>query len=230
MIPWNEALWPMLGAVLAGGLIGLEREWRGRPAGLRTHILVALSACLLMLAALHQSHWAFGSIPSRNIMTDPTRMAHGVLTGIGFLCAGVIFRQGFSVHGLTTAASLWMTAALGLMFGAGLFWLAAVGTAVTGAILVLLKLVSSRVPAVMAASVDVSWARGDRETGPKVEALIKAVDRRAFAARDGLSAEGQTICRYWRIRLKQREKFNLLALQLADLSGVVAFKVECDED
>ena len=92
---------PLIGAVLAGGLIGFEREWRGRAAGLRTHLLVALASCLLMLAAMSQGQWAFEALPDENIVTDPTRMAHGVLTGIGFLCAGVIFRTGFSIHGLT---------------------------------------------------------------------------------------------------------------------------------
>ena len=96
---------PILGAVVAGGLIGFEREWRGRAAGFRTHILVSLASALLMLAAMGQADWAFRALPDENIVTDPTRMAHGVLTGIGFLCAGVIFRTGFSIHGLTSAGS-----------------------------------------------------------------------------------------------------------------------------
>ena len=131
----NGALWPILGAVVAGGTIGLEREWRGRAAGFRTHILVSLASALLMLAAMRQADWAFRALPDENIVTDPTRMAHGVLTGIGFLCAGVIFRTGFSVHGLTTAASLWITSAIGLLFGAGLYGLGALGTGVTALIL-----------------------------------------------------------------------------------------------
>ena len=121
----NGALWPILGAVVAGGTIGLEREWRGRAAGFRTHILVSLASALLMLAAMRQADWAFRALPDENIVTDPTRMAHGVLTGIGFLCAGVIFRTGFSIHGLTTAASLWITSAIGILFGAGLYALGA---------------------------------------------------------------------------------------------------------
>ena len=109
---------PLLAAVLAGGLIGFEREWRGRAAGLRTHILVCLASALLMEAAVSQGAWRFHALPGTEIVSDPTRMAHGVLTGIGFLCAGVIFRAGFSIHGLTTAASLWITAAIGLLLGA----------------------------------------------------------------------------------------------------------------
>ena len=95
---------PLLAAVLAGGLIGFEREWRGRAAGLRTHILVCLASALLMEAAVSQGAWRFHALPGTEIVSDPTRMAHGVLTGIGFLCAGVIFRAGFSIHGQTRPA------------------------------------------------------------------------------------------------------------------------------
>ena len=124
----ESAFLPIVGAIVAGGLIGFEREWRGRAAGLRTHILVCLASSLLMLAGMSQGDWAFEALPDENIVTDPTRMAHGILTGIGFLCAGVIFRTGFSIHGLTTAASLWITSAIGILFGAGLLGLGVVST------------------------------------------------------------------------------------------------------
>ncbi|HWU78644.1 MAG TPA: MgtC/SapB family protein [Caulobacter sp.] len=118
---------PILGALLAGGVIGFEREYRARPAGLRTHVLVSLASALLMLAAVHQVRW-MSDTPAEVLRIDPVRMAHGVLTGVGFLCGGVIFQQGVSVHGLTTAASLWITSAIGTLFGVGLYGLATVGT------------------------------------------------------------------------------------------------------
>ena len=157
---WDFLL-PIAGSIVAGGVIGLEREWRGRAAGFRTHILVSLASALLMLAAMSQADWAFRALPDENIVTDPTRMAHGVLTGIGFLCAGVIFRTGFSIHGLTTAASLWITSAIGLLFGAGLYALGASATAVTAAILILLRLISRNLPAQTLIDVEVAWARDD---------------------------------------------------------------------
>ncbi|WP_380879475.1 MgtC/SapB family protein [Sphingomonas sp. DBB INV C78] len=125
---------PILGAVLAGAVIGAEREFRASPAGFRTHILVSLSCALLMLAAVHQIRWLTDT-PDEIIRIDPVRMAHGVLTGIGFLCGGVIFREGFSVRGLTTAASLWMTASLGILFGVGFYSLAIAGAVATVLIL-----------------------------------------------------------------------------------------------
>lgn len=131
MDPLNpDLLWPIVGAIIAGTVVGAEREYRASPAGLRTHILVSLSCCLLMLSAVHQMAW-INDAPEDVIRIDPVRMAHGILTGIGFLCGGVIFREGFNVRGLTTAASLWMTASLGVLFGIGFYELAIFGAAAT---------------------------------------------------------------------------------------------------
>lgn len=136
---------PLAGAIVAGGLIGFEREYRGRPAGVRTHILLCLSSALLMLAAVHQVRWMSGT-PHDVIRIDPVRMAHGVLTGIGFLCGGVIFKEGFSVRGLTSAASLWTTAALGVLYGVSFFSLAIGGTLATLLVLVGFRLLEIRLP------------------------------------------------------------------------------------
>lgn len=136
---------PIVGAVIAGGAIGLEREYRSRPAGLRTHVLVALASALLMMAAVHQVRW-MNDTPLDVVRIDPVRMAHGVLTGVGFLCGGVIFQQGFSVHGLTTAASLWITSAIGTLFGVGLYGLAVVGTVITLLVLSAARFLDHRMP------------------------------------------------------------------------------------
>lgn len=136
---------PILGALVAGAAIGFEREYRSRPAGLRTHTLVALASALLMLAAVHQVRW-MSDTPMDVVRIDPVRMAHGVLTGVGFLCGGVIFQQKGSVHGLTTAASLWMTSALGVLFGIGLFGLAMCGTVLTVALLSASRLLDRYLP------------------------------------------------------------------------------------
>ena len=94
-------------ALLIGGLIGFERTFHGRPAGFRTHSLVCVASALLMLVTVYQSDW-MTSTPIDTIRTDPTRMAQGIMTGIGFLGAGVIFKEGLTVRGLTTAASIWI--------------------------------------------------------------------------------------------------------------------------
>jgi putative Mg2+ transporter-C (MgtC) family protein len=141
-----ELLIPALSALLAGSLIGIERSFRSRPAGFRTHALVCLASALLMLAAVHQMEWMGPYASAEVVRIDPVRMAHGVLTGIGFLCGGVIFREGFSVHGMTTAASLWVTSALGVLFGIGFYALAIPGTVLTMAIVAGFRIIDDKLP------------------------------------------------------------------------------------
>src|SRR5690554_6376696 len=109
----------LLAAIVAGGVIGLERSYHGRPAGFRTHTLVCLASSLLMLVTMYQWQWLPPSTSMDTVRTDPTRMTQGIMTGSGFLGAGVIFREGLSVRGLTTSASIWMTAAIGILLGIG---------------------------------------------------------------------------------------------------------------
>lgn len=127
----------------AGALIGLERSYTGRPAGFRTHALVALAAAAAAILTL-EPMFLSGLGPVSRL--DPSRLSQGVMAGIGFIGAGVIFKEGPSVQGLTTAASIWACAASGFLFGVG-FWQA--GILVTGAILAtlsLLRIVDDRAP------------------------------------------------------------------------------------
>lgn len=122
---YEQVVQLLLSAALAG-IIGLERERHGRAAGLRTHILVAVGSCLIMLSSEH----IFGS-HSRAATCDPGRIAAGVVTGIGFLGAGTILRYRGSVIGLTTAASIWVVAAIGLSIGARFYEGALVTTGIS---------------------------------------------------------------------------------------------------
>jgi putative Mg2+ transporter-C (MgtC) family protein len=136
----------VLGAVAIGALIGFERTFHGRPAGFRTHALVCLASALLMIVTVYQIEWMTVA-PVDTIRTDPTRMAQGIMTGIGFLGAGVIFKEGLTVRGLTTAASIWVTAAIGILVGIGFWYAALLGAAATLAILALFRLIESKLPA-----------------------------------------------------------------------------------
>lgn len=109
----------LLLAAIMGSFIGLEREAHGHPAGLRTHTLVAVGSCLVMLISIY----AFES----SVNHDPARLAAQVVSGIGFLGAGTILREGVTIRGLTTAATLWVVAGIGLAVGSG-FYLGAVAT------------------------------------------------------------------------------------------------------
>ncbi len=230
MIDFEGTLYPILGALIAGGVIGLEREWRGRPAGLRTHILVSLASALLMLAAVSQADWAFRALPDENIVTDPTRMAHGVLTGIGFLCAGVIFRTGFSIHGLTTAASLWVTSALGLLFGAGLYGLGAAGTIITAAVLISLRLISGQLPIRTVVEVEICWLKSDHALEPTIETQLRTIDVDARPHAFELIESGQLVRRSWRISSVTENDLTRLGRGLCSTKGVVAFRLVPRDD
>ncbi len=132
-------------ALAAGAAIGFERSFHGRPAGLRTHSLVCLASAMLMLVTVYQSHWFIGAADT--VRVDPTRMAQGVMTGIGFLGAGLIIKEGAAVRGLTTAASIWITSALGLLAGVGFYFPLVAGTLGTLCALSLFRRLEAALPA-----------------------------------------------------------------------------------
>jgi len=125
----------ILVSALLGGLIGIERELHGCVAGLRTHILVCIGSTLFMLTSIVVAV-NYGHVGE----TDPSRIAAGVVTGIGFLGAGAIIRYGASIRGLTTAASIWAVSAIGLAIGAGMYEAAGITTVVGLVILILSRL------------------------------------------------------------------------------------------
>ncbi len=111
-------------AFILGGVVGFERERVRRPAGLRTHMLVAAGSACFTVASIY-------GFDGLGTVRDPARLAAQIITGIGFLGAGTIFRTGSTVRGLTTASSIWITAAIGIVAGLGMFWLAIFTTALT---------------------------------------------------------------------------------------------------
>ena len=121
---WELALRVVL-SVVAGGFVGLEREWSNRAAGFRTHILVCVGSTAIMLLSIY----GFSQFSDElNVRMDPARLAAQVISGIGFLGAGAIMRNGFTISGLTTAASLWVVAAIGLCVGAGFYFVSLLTT------------------------------------------------------------------------------------------------------
>ncbi len=129
-------------AALLGGLIGLEREYHGRAAGVRTHLLVSLGACLMvLLSEAYTLKYAASTIHS----IDPTRIAGQIVTGMGFIGAGTIMREGMTIRGLTSAACLWIAAGLGMAVGGGLYFLSIFTTFVALVALGVLKHLEARV-------------------------------------------------------------------------------------
>jgi putative Mg2+ transporter-C (MgtC) family protein len=136
--PWN-LLGRILIAGVLGGILGIERDIHGREAGLRTHLLVAVGAALFFILSTHISSYHVVLGDGFTKVTDPGRIAAQIVTGIGFLGAGVILKEGFTVVGLTTAACLWVSAAIGMASGAGQYLMATGTTALTLFSLVLLR-------------------------------------------------------------------------------------------
>ncbi|MDD5044687.1 MAG: MgtC/SapB family protein [Candidatus Omnitrophica bacterium] len=124
----------LLLSVLLSGLVGLERQLHRRTAGLRTHILVCMGSCLIMLTSLY----IFDIYKDKSSL-DPARIAAGVITGIGFLGAGAIIRSGEAVKGLTTAASLWIVAGIGLAVGCGFYFAAIISSILALIVLLFLR-------------------------------------------------------------------------------------------
>ncbi len=130
----------LLLAFILGGIIGMERERKKRTAGLRTHVLVCSGSALIMLVSLYMYELYKGKVP-----LDPARIAAGVVTGIGFLGAGAIIRNPENVRGLTTAASIWISSAIGLAVGCGFYEAAFVGSLVSFLVLTSLKVIEKKI-------------------------------------------------------------------------------------
>ena len=159
-------------AIIAGGLIGLERSYHGHPAGFRTHSLVCVASSILMLVTIYQKQW-FGGADIETVRIDPTRMAQGVMTGIGFLGAGVIWKEGLSVRGLTTAASIWVTAAIGILAGVGFYSVVCIGTIVVLGVVTVFRWIESRMQTLVYAHLTLRFQLGMTMPRRELEKLIR---------------------------------------------------------
>src|SRR3954467_12690254 len=159
------------GGLPIGALIGFERTFHGRPAGFRTHSLVCIASAILMIVTVYQNQW-MTMLEHDAIRTDPTRMAQGIMTGIGFLGAGVIFKEGLTVRGLTTSASIWVTAAIGILVGIGFYVPAAVGTVATILVLSAFRAVEHMLPSEFYAHHTMRFSRGNVFAEERLRALV----------------------------------------------------------
>jgi putative Mg2+ transporter-C (MgtC) family protein len=214
----------VLAALAVGAAIGFERTFHGRPAGFRTHALVCLASSLLMLVTVYQSEWMTG-VPLDAIRTDPTRMAQGIMTGIGFLGAGVIFKEGLTVRGLTTAASIWVTAAIGILLGIGFYYAATVGAAATLTILAAFRFIELRLPTEFYAHHSLTFERG---------AVMAEDDLRRLLGEHGftianlsyrLSGGGRLFEYGMVIKSRDRRNAEALAQHLSHLPQVLEFRI-----
>jgi putative Mg2+ transporter-C (MgtC) family protein len=222
--PYADIVAHLLVAVLAGGLIGFERSYHGRPAGFRTHTLVCLASALLMIAAVYQSLW-FTVAPIESLRIDPTRMAQGIMTGIGFLGAGVILKEGYSVRGLTTAASIWITAAVGILAGVGFYFATAAAVVLTVGTLAGFRWIEARMPRRYFAHLSVRFARDQAMAWPEVRELIA---QRGFSIANvgyRLDEAGQALEYRMALRARESGSARRLAETLLALPAVTGFEI-----
>lgn len=215
----------LLLAFLAGGVIGIERALHGREAGFRTHALVCISSSLLMLLVTYQ--WEL--VPTQfldTVRADPSRLAQGIMTGIGFLGAGVIIKEGLTVRGLTTAASIWMTASIGIVVGMGLYFPAFLATGMTVVTLSLFRWIERRLPVQIYAKFTVRFIRSKHSLDEAaLRKLISSHNIRSFEASYTLDNEGKNFQYEMTIRSKNQSNFRQLAQSLVDMEDVHEFKI-----
>jgi len=161
----------LLAALAAGSLIGYERSFHGRPAGFRTHALVCMASSVLMLVTVYEAHWMRHVVA--NLQLDPTRMAQGIMTGIGFLGAGAIIKDGLTVRGLTTAASIWITSAIGILAGIGFYYPLILATVLTLGVLSFFRWIESLMPSHAYYAFDVRFASEGRLNEQQLTELVR---------------------------------------------------------
>lgn len=207
----------LLIAMLLGGMIGIEREYRSKEAGFRTHFLVALGSALFCIV----SQYGFGFD-----LKDSSRVAAQVVSGIGFLGAGTIIFQKNVVRGLTTAAGLWVTAAIGLACGSGMFAAAAIATAL---IIVGLEVLILFIPHIGRTVVELSFSTTSEESIKQVVNKLKKTGIRitSFKLRKQISAQGDKIYRVdLELRVKRRDGHDTLIDMVSGYQDVMISSVE----
>ena len=214
----------LLVAMVAGGAIGLERSYHGRPAGFRTHVLVCMSSALLMLVTVYQNSW-YPATGDASVRTDPTRMAQGIMTGIGFLGAGVIMKDGVTVRGLTTAASIWITAGIGILAGIGFYFPLLVATALTLAALSVFRWLENVAPSYYFAHHYVRFPRDQAPSEAELRETLAAHDFKIFNLSYRLDNEGKIFEYRMVIRSKQRSNANRLARTWSANHAVLEFRI-----
>jgi putative Mg2+ transporter-C (MgtC) family protein len=219
-----EMMLRLVAALAAGACIGYERSFHGRPAGLRTHVLVCLASSVLMLVTVYEDQWVRIAGEAR---LDPTRMAQGIMTGIGFLGAGVIVKEGLNVRGLTTAASIWITAAIGVLAGIGLYFPMSFAVLLALLVLSVFRWIEMRVPTQAYYWFDVKYAR---EGNLSEEAMRELLGKLGFSVAnfsyrlDGMGAD-RSLRHKMTLQTTDRKAAARLARWLEENYTVIEFKL-----
>jgi putative Mg2+ transporter-C (MgtC) family protein len=218
----------LAGALLLGLLVGYERSYHGRAAGMRTYGLVCMASCALTIVGGFPGFWFGGNGIGMASVADPTRIIQGIVTGIGFLGAGVIMREGFNISGLTTAASIWTSAVIGILVGVG-FYMSAMGLAFMSAmIMIYMSKVEAFLPSRHAVAI---MMRFKRDFIPREDALKRIASERGYVIAGGsLTIGSNNGMQEWRfvalaLSKKSGAPLAVLAAELAAFAGVDSFQI-----
>lgn len=217
----------LFGALLLGFVVGYERAYHGRAAGMRTYGLVCMASAALVVLAGYPDYW-FGGRAIVPVGLDPSRTIQGVVTGIGFLGAGVIMKDGFSISGLTTAASLWASSAIGILVGVGFYAAAILLAFLSAACMIWVSRLEMWLPARQAVSVTMQFSEG---------VLVSESAIRRLAFERGYEVAASTMIITYKDKLaewkfvavaldrKQATSINELANELLRFEGVHSFQL-----
>lgn len=220
----------LLAATLLGLILGYERAYHGRAAGMRTYALVCVASTGVIILLAYPQQWFGGHLAggAAPMVADPTRVIQGVVTGIGFLCAGVIMREGMNISGLTTAASLWAASAVGILLGMGFYFAAIMLTLLCASLMMWGAKLEARLPSHPAIAVMLRGAPGRRFAQAELAAFSERLGYR-FAP-GSLSVEMSAGHEEWRfVVTAQRnyggETLTRFASRLSELDAVSDFRV-----
>jgi putative Mg2+ transporter-C (MgtC) family protein len=211
-------------ALVCGGLVGLERSYHARPAGFRTHTLVCLASAALMLVTVYENRW-FDPSGLGRVAVDPTRMAQGIMTGIGFLGAGVIMKEGLSVRGLTTAASIWITAALGILVGIGFYFAAALTLVLTLGTLSAFRWIESKMPSQEYAQFIVRFPREAMISEQQLKDLVMSLQFTVANLHYRLTQDGTGFEYRMMLRTQNPTSLRKLSDALLSMPAVTEFRI-----
>ena len=217
----------LTGALLLGLLVGYERFYHGRAAGMRTYGLVCMASAALTVISGYPGEWFGGQVPI-GLGADPTRIIQGIVTGIGFLGAGVIMKEGFNISGLTTAASIWAASVTGVLVGVG-FYLAAILLALLSAFcMVSVPRFSSRLPSRQAIAISMRFAPGH---APDEDAVRGRMLKNGYDVAGGsiiiAMREGKIEWQFVAVAFNKTSgtRISVLSREIAGLDGVDSFQI-----
>lgn len=217
----------LAGALLLGFLVGYERSYHGRAAGMRTYGLVCMASAALVVIAGYPDYW-YGGRAFYPVPIDPSRTIQGIVTGIGFLGAGVIMKEGFNISGLTTAASLWASSAIGILVGVGFYSAAILLAVLSAACMIWVSKIEAWLPARQAVSITMRFRVG---FVANEEAIRKLASERGYEVATGTivisSKDGQAEWRFVAVALNRKlaATLSMMSEELNNFEGVVSYQL-----